>query len=70
MSFRNYIPNRKYLKKIADNAFHRSGLKRFTVPKSVEEIGDGCFSECFSLSEWAFEATLRRLGTRRSAILF
>jgi hypothetical protein len=55
------------LREIASGAFAEcSGLTEFTVPESVEVIGDECFQGCSNMKTIAFEGSsrLKRIGER------
>jgi hypothetical protein len=55
------------IREIRENAFAGcASLKAFTVPQSVEEIGEGCFENCDELEIMAFEepSRLKRINAR------
>jgi hypothetical protein len=55
------------LREIAEKAFSRcGGLKSFTVPASVETIGDRCFEHCSRMTKVRFAevSMLKKIGTR------
>jgi hypothetical protein len=46
------------LKRIEKSTFWNSGLKSIRIPKSVEFLGENCFSKCKSLIEVIFTGEL------------
>lgn len=49
------------VKKINERAFFFSDVDVIIIEEGVEEIGDGCFSDCY-LKEIYFPASVKKLG--------
>jgi hypothetical protein len=50
------------LQRIEELAFWQTGLKKMTIPSSVEVIGENCFRLCESLREVTFEGSVHGLA--------
>ena len=53
------------VKIIADNAFYgRKDLTEFSMPDTVEEVGESCFKDCTALKRVTFSSSLKSLGIK------
>ncbi len=50
-----------HYKKIGENAFKNTGLTSITIPKNINEIGKGAFSNCVNLKNAVIESEIKKL---------
>ena len=55
------------LKTIGKDAFRESGLKEFTAPAGLTQVGTGAFFGCASIKKAVFCPSLRALGSDNGA---